>query len=114
MEYYSDNNIYGVKVICLGFPDKYIEQGTPQELYKLYGLDGVVFALKQYLLLQLLLCHITNDDVAEQSDFASIDVSFISLTKVLPAVFAVLKQKAKLVCLIKPQFEAGREKVLLL
>ena len=55
--------------------------------------------------------YITNDDVAEQSDFASIDVSFISLTKVLPAVFAVLKQKAKLVCLIKPQFEAGREKV---
>lgn len=40
LEYYSENNIYGVKVICLGFPDKYIEQGTPQELYKLYGLDG--------------------------------------------------------------------------
>ena len=40
LEYYSENGIYGVKVICLGFPDKYIEQGTTQELYKLYGLDG--------------------------------------------------------------------------
>ncbi len=39
--------------------------------------------------------YITNDDVAEQSDFASIDVSFISLTKVLPAVFAVLEKVAK-------------------
>ncbi len=55
--------------------------------------------------------YITPQDIAEKADFASIDVSFISLTKVLPAVLAVLKEDAKLVCLIKPQFEAGREKV---
>ena len=46
-----------------------------------------------------------------RADFASIDVSFISLTKVLPAVLGVMKEDGQLVCLIKPQFEAGREKV---
>lgn len=55
--------------------------------------------------------YITHDDIAEEADFASIDVSFISLTKVLPAVLNILHQKGKFVCLIKPQFEAGREKV---
>ncbi|MBQ9437074.1 MAG: TlyA family RNA methyltransferase [Lachnospiraceae bacterium] len=44
-------------------------------------------------------------------DFASADVSFISLEKILPAAFACLKETGKMVCLIKPQFEAGREKV---
>jgi 23S rRNA (cytidine1920-2'-O)/16S rRNA (cytidine1409-2'-O)-methyltransferase len=51
------------------------------------------------------------EDIGFLSDFASIDVSFISLTKVLPAVLALLKDEAELVCLIKPQFEAGREQV---
>lgn len=55
--------------------------------------------------------YVKPEDVGFLSDFASIDVSFISLTKVLPAVLALLKDKAELVCLIKPQFEAGREKV---
>ncbi len=44
-------------------------------------------------------------------DFASIDVSFISLSKVLPPVYAMLKEDGQVVALIKPQFEAGREKV---
>lgn len=48
------------------------------------------------------------DDVL---DFASCDVSFISLTKVLPAVFPLMSPTASMVCLIKPQFEAGRENV---
>lgn len=48
------------------------------------------------------------DDVL---DFASIDVSFISLTKVLGPVRNLLKDGGEVVCLIKPQFEAGREKV---
>lgn len=49
--------------------------------------------------------------IPEQMDFISIDVSFISLTKVLGPVKALLKPEGQLVCLIKPQFEAGREKV---
>ncbi len=55
--------------------------------------------------------YITNEQVPDRADFASIDVSFISLTKVLPAVLGVMQEAGQLVCLIKPQFEAGREKV---
>ncbi len=55
--------------------------------------------------------YVKPDDIGFLSDFASIDVSFISLTKVLPAVIELLEVEAELVCLIKPQFEAGREKV---
>jgi len=51
------------------------------------------------------------EDIGFLSDFASIDVAFISLTKVVPTVLGLLKDDAELVCLIKPQFEAGREKV---
>ena len=49
--------------------------------------------------------------IPEDIDFTSIDVSFISLTLVLTPVKALLAEQASLVCLIKPQFEAGREKV---
>lgn len=55
--------------------------------------------------------YVTHEQVPDEADFASIDVSFISLTKVLPAVLGILGEKGQLVCLIKPQFEAGREKV---
>lgn len=55
--------------------------------------------------------YVTPDDVADKIDFASIDVSFISLKKVLPAVYDLLTDVDEVVCLIKPQFEAGREKV---
>lgn len=55
--------------------------------------------------------YVTEEQVPDAADFASIDVSFISLTKVLPAVLGVMKEDGQLVCLIKPQFEAGREKV---
>lgn len=53
----------------------------------------------------------TPSDVSESPDFASVDVSFISLTKILLPARAILKEKGEMVCLIKPQFEAGREKV---
>ena len=55
--------------------------------------------------------YVTPDDIQDVLDFASIDVSFISLTKVLTPVKNLLKDKGRIVCLIKPQFEAGREKV---
>jgi len=55
--------------------------------------------------------YLTADDLPEVPDFASCDVSFISLSKILPAAAAILKDKGQMVCLIKPQFEAGREKV---
>lgn len=49
--------------------------------------------------------------IPEPCDFACADLSFISLTKVLPAISSCLKEKSSLVCLIKPQFEAGRDKI---
>lgn len=55
--------------------------------------------------------YVTPEDIGEPIDFASVDVSFISLTKVLPVAKTLLRDGAKMVCLIKPQFEAGREKV---
>jgi len=55
--------------------------------------------------------YVTADDIGEQLDFASIDVSFISLKLVLPVACQLLKDGGELVALIKPQFEAGREKV---
>lgn len=55
--------------------------------------------------------YVTPDDVDDVLDFASADVSFISLEKVLPAAKELLSPQGEMVCLIKPQFEAGREKV---
>lgn len=55
--------------------------------------------------------YITEEQVPEQIDFFSVDVSFISLRLVLPAVLDLLSDEAQGVCLIKPQFEAGRERV---
>ena len=55
--------------------------------------------------------YVKPEDIGELADFISIDVSFISLTKILPPVKACLKEDGQVVCLIKPQFEAGREKV---
>ena len=53
--------------------------------------------------------NVTLNDIGTALDFVSIDVAFISLTKVLPVAFSLLREAGELVALIKPQFEAGRE-----
>lgn len=55
--------------------------------------------------------YVTPKDIDDVLDFASVDVSFISLTKVLEPAKELLADNGEMVCLIKPQFEAGREKV---
>ena len=55
--------------------------------------------------------YVKPDDIEDRIQFSSIDVSFISLTKVLGPVKELLTDDGEIVCLIKPQFEAGREKV---
>ena len=55
--------------------------------------------------------YVEEADLPEKAGFASIDVSFISLSKVLGPAKALLDDDGEIVCLIKPQFEAGREKV---
>ncbi len=55
--------------------------------------------------------YVTPPDIPDSPTFAAVDVSFISLTKVLGPIRELLADDAQVVCLIKPQFEAGREKV---
>lgn len=55
--------------------------------------------------------HVTNEQVTDAIDFFSVDVSFISLKLILPPAFDLLKENGSAVCLIKPQFEAGKENV---
>ena len=55
--------------------------------------------------------YVTPEQIGEPLNFASVDVSFISLTKVLGPARELLTDGGEMVCLIKPQFEAGREKV---
>ena len=55
--------------------------------------------------------YLTREQIPEELDFASIDVSFISLKLIFPALYALLREGGEVACLIKPQFEAGREKV---
>lgn len=82
-----------------------IDVGTNQLAWKLRQDPRVVSMEKTNIR------YVTEDDMPEKVDFVSIDVAFISLKKVMPAVFALMKEGAHIVCLIKPQFEAGREKV---
>ena len=55
--------------------------------------------------------YVTPEQLGEPLDLSVVDVSFISLKIVLPAIKALLKENGQVVCLIKPQFEAGKEKV---
>lgn len=55
--------------------------------------------------------YVTREQIPEEIDFASIDVSFISLKLIFPALMPLLKTEGECVCLVKPQFEAGKEKV---
>ena len=82
-----------------------IDVGTNQLVWKLRNDERVISMEKTNIR------NVTPDMIADLIDFVTIDVSFISLKLVLPPVKALLSQNAELVCLIKPQFEAGREKV---
>ena len=55
--------------------------------------------------------YLDHEQIPDELDFTSIDVSFISLKLIFPALYGLLRQGGEIACLIKPQFEAGREKV---
>ena len=82
-----------------------IDVGTNQLDWKLRSNPQVVNMEKTNIKV------VTKDLLGEMVDFISTDVSFISVTKIIPAVHSILKEEGSLVILIKPQFEAGREKV---
>ncbi len=82
-----------------------VDVGKGQLHYKLREDERVVVMEKTNIR------YVTPEDLPEKIQFASVDVSFISLSLVLPAALPLFEDKAELVMLIKPQFEAGREKV---
>ena len=55
--------------------------------------------------------YVTPERIGEKIDFVAVDVSFISIALILPALAALIREGGEMVCLVKPQFEAGREKV---
>ena len=82
-----------------------VDVGHGQLDWKLRSDDRVVCMEKTNFL------YMKPEDIPEKLDFASCDVSFISLTKILIPARNLLKDGGQMVCLIKPQFEAGKEKV---
>ena len=82
-----------------------IDVGTNQLAWKLRTDERVVSMEKTNIR------YVTPEDIGQLVEFVSIDVAFISLTKVLAPVYGLMAENAEMVCLIKPQFEAGREKV---
>lgn len=82
-----------------------VDVGTNQLVYKLRT-DPRVVVREQFNSREL-----TAEDLGELVDIAVLDLSFISMTKVLPAVFSVLKPEGQVVALIKPQFELSRDEV---
>ena len=82
-----------------------IDVGTNQLAWKLRTDERVVSMEKTNIR------YVTPEDIGQLVEFVSIDVAFISLTKVLGPVYELMAENAEIVCLIKPQFEAGREKV---
>ena len=82
-----------------------VDVGTNQLAWKL-GQDERVVSMEKTNIR-----YITHNDIPDKISFVSIDVAFISLTKVLVPIRDILEDGGRIVCLVKPQFEAGREKV---
>ena len=82
-----------------------VDSGTNQLCWKLRSDERVVCMEKTNFR------YLTEESLPEKADFASADVSFISLDKIVPVAYILLQDDAEMVCLIKPQFEAGRDKV---
>lgn len=82
-----------------------VDVGTNQLVWKLRN-DPRVIVKEQFNARNMVA-----EDIGELCDLAVMDLSFISLTKVLPAVFSVLHPEGSVICLIKPQFELQREDI---
>ena len=98
-----------------GFTDCLLQQGA-KKVFAIdvgYGqLDWKIRSDERVVVMERTnIRYVTPADLGEPLDLSVIDVSFISLKIVLPAIQALLKPTGQVVCLIKPQFEAGRDKV---
>lgn len=98
-----------------GFTDCMLQNGANKVYAVDVGTNQLAWSLRQdsrvVCMEKTNIRYVTPEDIQDRIDFISIDVAFISLTKVLTPVYELLKEDGEVVCLIKPQFEAGREKV---
>ncbi len=98
-----------------GFTDCMLQNGASKVYSVDVGYGQFDWSLRQdprvVLMEKTNVRYLKPEDIGESLDFASCDVSFISLSKILPAIFPILKENGSMICLIKPQFEAGRENV---
>ena len=98
-----------------GFTDCLLQQGA-RKVFAIdvgYGqLDWKIRSDERVVVMERTnIRYVTPEDLGEPLDLSVIDVSFISLKIVLPTIKTLLKPNGQVVCLIKPQFEAGKEKV---
>jgi len=98
-----------------GFTDCLLQEGA-KNVYALdVGYGQLAWKLRQdkrvVVIERTNIRHYDGADLKEQPDLATIDVSFISLKVVLPAILRLLKEDARILALIKPQFEAAKEEV---
>ncbi|MGL6175348.1 MAG: TlyA family RNA methyltransferase [Cellulosilyticaceae bacterium] len=98
-----------------GFTDCMLQNGATKVYAIDVGYGQLAWSLRQD---ERVVCmektnmrYVTTNEVPDPINFSSIDVSFISLTKILPSVYNLISEKGEIVALIKPQFEAGREQV---
>ena len=98
-----------------GFTDCMLQNGAVKVYSVDVGYGQLAWSLRNDLRVVNLertnIRYITEEQIPELVDFISVDVSFISLTLVLPVAWKLLKEGAEMVCLVKPQFEAGKDKV---
>ncbi|TDA67800.1 MAG: TlyA family RNA methyltransferase [Clostridia bacterium] len=110
-----DKTVLDVGASTGGFTDCCLQMGARLVLALDVGYGQLAWKLRQDPRVRVLertnARYLTPELVGQEGDLAVIDVSFISLTLILPAVIPCLRQGGQVVALIKPQFEAGREKV---
>lgn len=98
-----------------GFTDVLLQNGAKKVYSVDVGYGQLAWSLRQDVRVinmeRTNIRYISSDQIPEPIDMAVMDLSFISIKLVLPAVCSLLKDGGELVCLIKPQFEAGREEV---
>lgn len=96
-----------------GFTDCMLQNGADKVFAIDVGTDQLDDTLRQdkrvISMEQMNVRNLTREMLGEKIDFVSVDVSFISLTKVLPVISVLVENGTELVCLIKPQFEAGKQ-----
>lgn len=98
-----------------GFTDCMLQNGAAKVYAVDVGYGQLAWSLRQdprvVCMERTNVRYLTAEQIPEPLDFGTVDVSFISLRLILPALRGLLKPAGQVVCLVKPQFEAGREKV---